>query len=423
MLAVGVLGGIGAMAAPAIADPGEHKITDEVTPYENAMTDIFVGYNQDPLNIDVCYDSSLATGWGEIITAGLRDWNDATSQVRFRSLRPVLKEDAQPANCDLRFSGGKTGGIEGSADARAETNGGLTLRGHNDKTGEFVPTLSFSRNTVQLNDTMETMSDLNDPAVVLANEGTVVHELGHVLSLYDAEDRNSIMFHTHQDSIRLPQPVDVAALALIYDNIGVTVPAAAPLENPAPDVILLDAPATVPVTSTGPAPVQLGTLGNYRWLSAGDNAPNDPKASADALSAYSDATTRETTSTDSIASLDDRVLEAGVYESESIALDGTVTLKGDADAVFILRSASTVKFGSGAEVKLAGGVTADHVIWIAGTQAEIHFGVALSGTLIANDRVRLSTAATVDGHVVSLNERIHLRSTVDGVQESAILAG
>lgn len=100
-----------------------------------------------------------------------------------------------------------------------------------------------------------------------------------------------------------------------------------------------------------------------------------------------------------------------------------MTLSGDANSVFILRSESGIGFGQNSEVKLQGGVTADHVFRIAKTTAEIRSGVVVTGTVITQEAIKLSRSATVDGHVVSLGSRVHLMSYENGLHDSALLAG
>ncbi|HEY5104310.1 MAG TPA: ice-binding family protein [Acidimicrobiales bacterium] len=95
-------------------------------------------------------------------------------------------------------------------------------------------------------------------------------------------------------------------------------------------------------------------------------------------------------------------LTPGVYQSaSSLSLTGPLTLNagGDANAVFIFQSGSTLTTATGSSVVLTGGAQACNVFWQVGSSATLGTTTAFQGTILALTSATLNTGATVNGRV------------------------
>ncbi len=113
-------------------------------------------------------------------------------------------------------------------------------------------------------------------------------------------------------------------------------------------------------------------------------------------------------------------LYPGLYDapvSLQISSGGELFLdaQGDADAVFILRSPSTITVVTGASVTLTKGAQAQNVYWTAGSAVTIGEDATMQGTLIAGTAITFDPGATLIGRALTqgtLAEAITLETNV-----------
>jgi hypothetical protein len=148
------------------------------------------------------------------------------------------------------------------------------------------------------------------------------------------------------------------------------------------------------------------------------NAGNATAATAlvDLNAAITDVTARTGAITVS-GNLGGLTLAPGVYSSTGpLTIDGDVTLNGlgNPNAVFIIRSASTLTVTPGSRVILASGAQAKNVIWQVGTNAIIGANSELEGTILATQNVNVDTGAVINGSVVAQTGVVTLNNvTID----------
>lgn len=135
-------------------------------------------------------------------------------------------------------------------------------------------------------------------------------------------------------------------------------------------------------------------------------------AQIDALAGYVTLSAMSTTVIPS--ALDGQTLTAGAYSFASGAATlansapGTLTLNGNASAVFVIKTASTLTTGAGgaATVTLTGGALAKNVYWIVGSSATLNItGGTHRGNVIANTSITVTSggASDVQGGLIALN--------------------
>ena len=95
-------------------------------------------------------------------------------------------------------------------------------------------------------------------------------------------------------------------------------------------------------------------------------------------------------------------LYPGLYESGSsleISPGGFLYLdaQGDGNAVFIIRSATSITTGATSEVVLTDGAKATNVYWTAGSAVTLGTGAIMKGTLLAGTAISLLTGANLEG--------------------------
>ncbi|WP_372528536.1 Ig-like domain-containing protein [Piscinibacter sp.] len=148
------------------------------------------------------------------------------------------------------------------------------------------------------------------------------------------------------------------------------------------------------------------------------------QARADALSAYDDLAAMPPGSDPGAGQLGGRVLTAAVYTSAggSFAIttgDLTLDAQGDANAMWVFQSASSLTVGLSAtprRVLLINGAQAKNVIWQVGSAARIEDGGAMVGTIIALSGVTISTAGqtaqtTLTGRALGLTASVTMVNT------------
>jgi hypothetical protein len=137
------------------------------------------------------------------------------------------------------------------------------------------------------------------------------------------------------------------------------------------------------------------------------------QAKTDLAGAYDDAAGRP--STDTIAvELGGTTQTPGVYESPAgtFGITGTLTLdaKGDPDAVFIFKAASTLITASGSRVRLINGAQSANVFWQVGSSATLGTNSLLRGNVMALASITVTTGATVDGRMLARTGAVTLDS-------------
>lgn len=157
------------------------------------------------------------------------------------------------------------------------------------------------------------------------------------------------------------------------------------------------------VTGFPPGIVNNGAIHNADTLSG--------LAQQDLVTAYNDAAGRTPTQS-GLASLDGLTLVPGVYSGGALSLDGTLTLNGTANDVFIFQAASTLNAGSGSHVLLIGGASACNVFWQVTSSANIDTGAEFVGTVMALTSVSANTGATVSGRLLARDGGVTLQSNV-----------
>lgn len=96
----------------------------------------------------------------------------------------------------------------------------------------------------------------------------------------------------------------------------------------------------------------------------------------------------------------------GLYESLTsldLSAGGTLTLdaQGDPNAVFLLRSATSITTLSTSQIVLSGGAKASQVFWTAGSAITLGVTSVMKGTLLAGTAVTLQTGATLEGRALN----------------------
>lgn len=111
--------------------------------------------------------------------------------------------------------------------------------------------------------------------------------------------------------------------------------------------------------------------------------------------------------------LDGLTFTAGAYSSATSLLNqGTITLDGDADDVFIFTAVSSLTTGSGSTIVFTGGAQECNVFWRVGSSATLGTGSHFAGTLIAQAAVSANTLATISGRLFAQTAAVTLQSNV-----------
>ncbi len=113
------------------------------------------------------------------------------------------------------------------------------------------------------------------------------------------------------------------------------------------------------------------------------------------------------------ADLDGLSFVAGSYSSASSLLNnGTITLVGDADDVFIFTAVSTITTGAGSTIVFTGDVQECNVFWRAGSSATLGAGSHMVGTVVAQASVGALTGASIAGRLFAQTAAVTLQSNV-----------
>jgi methionine-rich copper-binding protein CopC len=130
------------------------------------------------------------------------------------------------------------------------------------------------------------------------------------------------------------------------------------------------------------------------------------QAKADAEAAYLDAVAATRgTPTPLSGNINGLTLVPGLYESGTsieISPGGFVYLdaQGDVNAVFVIRSATSITTESTSEVVLTNGAQAKNIFWAAGSAVTLGANSKMKGTLIASTSISLLTGSRLDGRAL-----------------------
>lgn len=148
-------------------------------------------------------------------------------------------------------------------------------------------------------------------------------------------------------------------------------------------------------------------------------------AKTDLVAAYSSAS--QVTTGVIAADLGGQTLTAGVYDDNdapnSLSIDAGETLtldaEGDADAVFIFKTGSTLTTGAGSTVSLINGASACNVFWQIGSSATLGTGTTFAGNILALTSITDDGGATVNGRLLARNGAVTLNDTTVTVPDCA----
>jgi HD-GYP domain-containing protein (c-di-GMP phosphodiesterase class II) len=178
------------------------------------------------------------------------------------------------------------------------------------------------------------------------------------------------------------------------------------------------------ITNTGPTSITgdvglspgtavTGFLGGLQDVTVQTDNSVAAQAKTDLAGAYGDAAGRPTTDTIPVE-LGGTTQTPGVYESPAgtFGITGTVTLdaKGDPNAVFIFKAASTLITASGSRVKLINGAQAANVFWQVGSSATLGTYSVLRDNVLALASITVTTGTTVDGRMLARTGAVTLDS-------------
>ena len=143
------------------------------------------------------------------------------------------------------------------------------------------------------------------------------------------------------------------------------------------------------------------------------------QAQNDATTAYNALASQACDQNLSGQDLGGMTLMGGTYcFSTSAQLTGTLTLNaaGNPNAVFIIKTGSTLTTGSNSKVLLLNGASSCNVFWQVGSSATLGTGTTFSGSIIALTSITLTTGASVQGRTLARNGAVTLdTNTVSNV--------
>lgn len=211
-------------------------------------------------------------------------------------------------------------------------------------------------------------------------------------------------------------------------------------------VIALCITALPNIASAVEAPLSLGTASTYGVLASssitsatastvagtaggnigvsGGTAPTGPLtfsgtqilagASIAAMTSASTALSDVRTSTPTVVELGaGRTITPGAYSGGTLEVNGSLTLdgQGDANAVFIFRSAATLITGTSSSVNLTNGAQACNVYWQIGSSATLGASSTMVGHVIALASISTGLASTVNGQLIATTGGVTLGGT------------
>jgi hypothetical protein len=139
-------------------------------------------------------------------------------------------------------------------------------------------------------------------------------------------------------------------------------------------------------------------------------------AKAALIPAYLDAEGRTPPNATALTELGNQTLTRGVYKGGALQITGTLTLKGNANSVFIFQASSTLKTVSGSKIVLDG-VDSCNVFWQVGTSATLGTNSTMVGTVMALSSITATTGATVEGRLLARTGAVTLDNNTINVPE------
>lgn len=137
-------------------------------------------------------------------------------------------------------------------------------------------------------------------------------------------------------------------------------------------------------------------------------------ASIAAMTAASTALADTRTSTATVIELGaGRTITPGAYAGGTLEVNGSLTLdgQGNANAVFIFRSAATLITGTASSVNLTNGAQACNVFWQVGSSATLGASSTMVGHVIALASISTGLASTVNGQLIATTGGVTLGGT------------
>ena len=97
-----------------------------------------------------------------------------------------------------------------------------------------------------------------------------------------------------------------------------------------------------------------------------------------------------------------KTLTPGVYKwGTGVLINTDVTLKGNADAVFIFQIAGTITQAAGTSIILKGGVEAKNIFWQVAGAVSIGANAHFEGVILAQTNVAMVTGASMNGRLLA----------------------
>jgi hypothetical protein len=145
--------------------------------------------------------------------------------------------------------------------------------------------------------------------------------------------------------------------------------------------------------------------------------PATLQAQADLTTAYVDAAGRSVEFALTSPDLVGQTLIPGVYAAAAkapLSLSGPLILdgQGNADAVFIFQTDSTVITSSASTIVLTGGARECNVFWQVGSSATLGSGSIFVGTILALTSITVGTGAIVHGRALARNGAVTLDTNI-----------
>lgn len=192
------------------------------------------------------------------------------------------------------------------------------------------------------------------------------------------------------------------------------------LKTTAPFAIL----AHTTITNTGPTTItgDVGLHDGSAFVSTGVTLNGTAHitdavallAMNDLVDVYNDAAGRTITAT-TLTELGGLTLGPGVYSSGGVySITGTLTLdaRGDRDAVFIFKSASSLTAAGSSTVRLINGARFCRVFWVVPSDATINTYATFVGHVFAMSSIWVRTGATVEGQLLARTGEVTLDTNV-----------